>query len=110
MTALSDAQLEAYRRDGFLLVHEQLFRSDELGQLTANFEEQLAQLGGKLSDELDTPHFREPRLFDFLFDDKVLDLVERITGPDITLWSSHFICKAPYTGRATPWHEDSAFW
>jgi len=26
------------------------------------------------------------------------------------LWSSHFISKDPFTGRETPWHEDSAFW
>jgi len=46
---------------------------------------------------------------EFLLSDEVLDLVEPITGPDIVLFSSHFICKDPYTGRATPWHEDSAF-
>jgi ectoine hydroxylase-related dioxygenase (phytanoyl-CoA dioxygenase family) len=26
------------------------------------------------------------------------------------LWSSHFISKDPLVGRATPWHEDSAYW
>jgi ectoine hydroxylase-related dioxygenase (phytanoyl-CoA dioxygenase family) len=40
----------------------------------------------------------------------VLDLVEDIIGPDIGLWSSHFISKEPITGRRTPWHEDSAYW
>jgi ectoine hydroxylase-related dioxygenase (phytanoyl-CoA dioxygenase family) len=39
-----------------------------------------------------------------------LQLIEPITGPDIALWSCHFICKEPYTGPATPWHEFSAFW
>ena len=33
-----------------------------------------------------------------------------ITGPNFALWSSHFISKDPFTGRATPWHEDSAYW
>jgi ectoine hydroxylase-related dioxygenase (phytanoyl-CoA dioxygenase family) len=37
-------------------------------------------------------------------------LVEPIIGPNIGLWSSHFISKDPFTGRETPWHEDSAFW
>ena len=110
MAKLTKAQLEQYRRDGYTLHHDQLFSSSELGKLTEIFEDQLAQKGSKLSDELDTPHFREPRLFEFLLADKVLDLVEPITGPDITLWSSHFICKDPFVGRATPWHEDSAFW
>ena len=40
----------------------------------------------------------------------MLDLVESIIGPDIVLWSSHFISKDPFIGRATPWHEDSTYW
>jgi ectoine hydroxylase-related dioxygenase (phytanoyl-CoA dioxygenase family) len=40
----------------------------------------------------------------------VLNMVEKIIGPNIGLWSSHFICKEPVTGRRTPWHEDSAYW
>lgn len=110
MAKLTGAQVEAYRRDGYVLYHDQLFKPDEMERLRTIFEEQLAQKGEKLSDELDTPHFRDARLLQFLMDDKVLDLVEPITGKDIVLWSSHFICKDPFIGRATPWHEDSAFW
>ena len=40
----------------------------------------------------------------------MLDTVEPLVGPDIALWTSHFISKDPYTGRATPWHEDCAYW
>ena len=64
----------------------------------------------KRGDEFDTPHFEDRRLLDFLLAPQVLDLVECIVGPDILLWSSHFISKDPLIGRATPWHEDSAYW
>lgn len=110
MAALTELELEGYRRDGYVIYRHQLFPQEQLTLLTTIFEDQLAQKGEKLSDELDTPHFRDARLLEFLLDDRVLDLVEPITGPDIVLWSSHFICKDPYVGRATPWHEDSAFW
>ena len=50
------------------------------------------------------------RLLEFLLSPEVLDLVEPVIGPDIGLWSSHFISKAAGVGRATPWHEDSAYW
>jgi ectoine hydroxylase-related dioxygenase (phytanoyl-CoA dioxygenase family) len=40
----------------------------------------------------------------------VLDLVESLIGPDIVLFSSHFICKPPAVGKRVPWHEDSAYW
>jgi len=107
---LTAEQVRTYRQDGYVLYHRQLFSPDKLTQLQGIFEEHLAEKGEKLSDELDTPHFRDPRLLDFLLSGEVLDLIEPITGPDIVLWSSHFICKDPYTGRATPWHEDSALW
>ncbi len=42
--------------------------------------------------------------------ERVLDLAETFIGPNIGLWSSHFISKEPLVGKATPWHEDSAYW
>jgi hypothetical protein len=107
---LTDSDVEKFRADGYLLPGRQLFAPEKLDRLESIFDEHLSDKGDKLSDELDTPHFRDPRLLEFLLSDEVLDLVEPLVGPDIALWSSHFISKDPYTGRATPWHEDSAFW
>ena len=59
---------------------------------------------------MDVPHFTDPALFQWLFADEVLDLVEPILGPDIALFSSHFICKPGGDGRRVPWHEDSYYW
>lgn len=107
---LTSQEVTGYQEQGYSLYHHQLFSEEKFSKLQAIFEEHLAQKGAKLSDELDTPHFRDPMLLEFLLADEVLDLVEPLIGPNIALWSSHFICKDPYTGRATPWHEDSAFW
>ncbi|TMV43580.1 phytanoyl-CoA dioxygenase family protein [Paenibacillus mesophilus] len=107
---LSPEDTAYYSRNGYLLYKKPLFSEQKLNRLTDIFEEQLALKGQKLSDELDTPHFRDERLLEFLLADEVLDLVEPILGPNIGLWSSHFICKDPVVGRATPWHEDSAYW
>lgn len=109
-SSVSSNDVEFYRSNGYLLYHHQLFSPQKFAQLAAIFEEHLADKGSKLSDELDTPHFRDPRLLTFLLSNEVLDVVEPIIGPNIGLWSSHFISKDPRTGRATPWHEDSAFW
>jgi hypothetical protein len=107
---LTDDEVEQFRKDGYLLPQRQLFSEERLSGLEAIFNEHLADKGDKLSDELDTPHYRDARLLDFLLSDEVLDWIEPLTGPDIALWSSHFISKDPFTGRETPWHEDSAFW
>ena len=107
---LDQQDVEFFRTNGYYLHKDQLFSPEKLDSLEAIFEDHLASKGEKLSDELDTPHFRDPRLLDFLLSDEVLDLVEPLVGPDIALWTSHFISKEPKVGRATPWHEDSAFW
>jgi len=59
---------------------------------------------------MDVPHFMDPALFRWVLSDAVLDLVEPILGPDIALFSTHFICKPSGDGKRVPWHEDSAYW
>jgi hypothetical protein len=107
---LTDDDVARFRADGYLVPGRQLFSPEKLDALEEIFNEHLQDKGAKLSDELDTPHFRDPRLLDFLLSDEVLDTVEPLVGPDIALWTSHFISKDPQVGRATPWHEDSAYW
>ncbi|KGE18748.1 phytanoyl-CoA dioxygenase family protein [Paenibacillus wynnii] len=106
----NESQVKFYHENGYFLPKQQLFSQEKMSLLNQIFEEQLAAKGSKLSDELDTPHFRDERLLEFLLSKEVLDLVEPFIGPNIGLFSSHFICKDPYVGRATPWHEDSAYW
>lgn len=104
---LSRAQAEQYERDGYTLFHQPVFASEKFARLKAIFEENLARYG---EDDLDRIHARDERLLEFLLADEVLDLVEPVVGPNIGLWSSHFISKPPFTGKATPWHEDSTYW
>ncbi|MDX2064568.1 MAG: phytanoyl-CoA dioxygenase family protein [Fimbriimonadaceae bacterium] len=104
---LTSQDVHHYHEQGYLLHRAPVFSPEKFAALTAIFEENLAQYG---PDDLDTMHFRDPRLLDFLLADEVLDLVEPLIGPDIALWSSHFICKPARTGKATPWHEDSSYW
>src|SRR4051812_1577611 len=110
LTVLSEQDVEFFRTQGYLLPGRAMFTPDKLATLEQIFNDHLADKGDKLSDELDTPHYRDARLFDFLLSDEVLDTVQPLIGPNIALWSSHFISKDPFTGRATPWHEDSSYW
>lgn len=108
---LSSEQVEFYKREGYLLYNEPVFTPSKFDALKAHFEEKLANLpNGMRPEAMDVPHFADPKLFTWLFDDEVLDLVEPIIGPDIALWSSHFISKPQGDGKRVPWHEDSAYW
>jgi hypothetical protein len=107
---LSQAEVATFKTRGYLLYHHQLLPDVELDRLEAIFDEHRGRHPEKAGDEFDTPHFEDGRLFDFLLAEPVLDLVESLIGPNIALWSSHFISKDPRIGRATPWHEDSTYW
>lgn len=104
---LSAEQIAQYGRDGYTLFPQPVFADARFAQLQAIFEDDLTRYGDA---DLDMIHFRDARLLEFLLDDAVLDLVEAVVGPNIGLWSSHFISKEPFKGKATPWHEDSSYW
>lgn len=107
MTRLTPEQIAQYKRDGYTLFNEPVFAPEKFARLQAIFEEDLAKF---TEQELDMIHTRDARLLEFLLSEEVLDLVEPVVGPNIGLWASHLISKAPLTGKATPWHEDSAYW
>ena len=56
------------------------------------------------------PHLSDPVLNQWALAPEVTDLVQPLLGPDIILFSTHFICKPKGDGRRVPWHEDSAYW
>jgi ectoine hydroxylase-related dioxygenase (phytanoyl-CoA dioxygenase family) len=88
-----------------------VFAPAKFAALKTHFDAKLADLpAGMRPESMDVPHFLDPKLFEWLFDDAVLDLVEPILGPNLALFSSHFICKPAGIGKRVPWHEDSAYW
>ncbi len=110
-TFVENKDVQFYQENGYFLYHHPLLPSGKFTRLRASFEHMLDRLPeGSRPEGMDTPHFAFPELFESLFADEVLDFVERFIGPDIILWSSHFLCKPPGKGLVVPWHEDSSYW
>ena len=108
---LTAAQIEHFRREGYIIHPEAIFPQAKFDGLKSHFEQKLAGLAdGQRPEAMDVPHFTDPKLFEWVFSDEVLDLVEPIVGPDIALFSTHFICKPRGNGKRVPWHEDSYYW
>src|SRR5262249_2948821 len=108
---VTPAEVEQFRRDGYLVCHRQLFAGPQFRGLKETFERILEQRPeGKKPEDLDVPHYAYPELFQWLLAEPVLDMVEQFVRPASALGSSHFISKPPGKGRAVPWHEDSAYW
>ncbi|GDY12541.1 syringomycin biosynthesis enzyme [Planctomycetota bacterium] len=111
---LNPDQVTFYRHEGYLLPQQQVFSEGKFSKLQGYFEHLLQRWvtdgHGKSPEHMDVPHFAYPELMEWLLDDQVLDLVEPILGPDICLFSSHFLCKPAGVGKRVPWHEDSSYW
>ena len=108
---LTETQVADYRREGYLVFREPVLSAGKFAALKDYFESLLAALpANERPEAMDVPHFAHPKLLEWAFDDAVLDLAEGIVGPDIALFSTHFICKPKGNGRRVPWHEDSAYW
>src|SRR5665811_351432 len=99
-TRLDADQLAFFHREGYLIHPDAVLAPEPFAALRRHFDGLLAELPASVRPEsMDVPHFTDPALFAWLFDDAVLDLVEPILGPDIALFSSHFICKPKGDGK-----------
>jgi len=111
---LTPEETQFFKREGYLLYNKPVLPQAQFNALKQHFEGKLAtwekDSGGKRPEHMDVPHFTDVKLFQWLLHDSVLDIVESFIGPNIALWSSHFITKPAGTGMRVPWHEDSAYW
>ncbi len=108
--SLSEAQVEQYRRDGFLAPLPGLTAA-EAARLRAMVED----FGRR--NNVHEPivlrnkaHLKMPSLMPVIRDDRVLDVVEGILGPDILCWGSSLFIKEPGAPEYVAWHQDSYYW
>ncbi len=114
MPHLTDAQRAAYEQDGFLcpvdvLTPEEAAENRALVEgLERDHADSLAQPVGaylRVASHIatDVP-LRVAR------DERVLDAVEGILGPDLMLWSCEYFIKEAQTDKIVSWHQDLTYW
>jgi hypothetical protein len=115
---LSDAELEFYRKNGYVkpsyrLSPETLARLRESmdALIDTNRDIRPEQLvGAHIKKSTDTGVSGRTELLDFTRHPELLDVVERIIGPDIIMWGSQVFSKPAGDGMAIPWHQDGQYW
>jgi hypothetical protein len=123
---VSADQLAAFRRDGFLLV-KGLSSVEEIASLRAPFDRMFSERrgwdAGDLFDmvgldgpeqglalpQLVWPSRYEPVLRQTKLASNARSIAEQILGPKLENDLEHAISKPPFSGAATPWHQDDAF-
>lgn len=124
--ALSPAQIESYRANGFLLV-EGAVRGEALRRLQdsvealraaalaadpatlpATYEFETLADGGRSLRQILSAADHDPALWSFASDSAMVDIVADLIGPDVMYRETTAAFKRP-GGRGFPWHQDFAY-
>jgi len=107
---LSQAAVEAYRRDGFYSPVRVMSAADAQG-FRAALEAHETKLGQPLQSNM---RHKTHLLFTWadalVHHPKVLDAVEDAIGPDILCWTTTFFIKEANSPGFVSWHQDSTYW
>jgi chlorinating enzyme len=107
---LSEAQIAAYEREGYL-APVQVMGEDEALALRAALERIEAGMGGPLRGDIrHKAHLLFPFLADLVRHPAILDAIEDLLGPDLLCWNSNFFIKEAETPSFVSWHQDSTYW
>ena len=112
MKMLTQPQVDAYNRDGFLYPFDAL-APDELAESLAGLERFETGLGGPVAQaELkwrSHAFAHSPWFAKLALHPRILDAVEDIIGPDILIWTSTFFIKEPHSPTFAAWHQDGTY-
>jgi hypothetical protein len=111
---LTQSDLAAYRRDGYIVPKYRLPAGDlaRLQALTAKIVAENPHLADQTISTSHIPGAGNQNLksdiawLDFAIYPAIVDIVEQIVGPDIILWGTNVWYKRALKGPATPWHRD----
>ena len=115
---LSEIQVEAYHRDGFV-VPDFVLPNETVDGMRVALEELITAYPKIPTEGLVSPHCRyadtdhtgiPDQFLEFCRIPEILDIAEQLIGSNIILWGSRIFSKAARTGRATPWHQDGEYW
>jgi len=124
---ISDRDVDAYRRDGYVVVPDVL-DGTELAQLQAVIDDWIARAASVDTHDdvydlepshtraqprvrrIKTPHKIDQRFSALVRHPNVLAVLTKLLGPDLRLHGSKLNMKAPRYGSPVEWHQDWAFY
>lgn len=106
---LSAEQVRQYREHGWIAPID-VMSLDEARALRAQLEDAEKAFPEHLGAEnRNNPHLVLPFLGALTIDPRIVDSVEALVGPSISLWSTVLFIKAPSSGSFVSWHQDATY-
>ncbi|MGB0761032.1 MAG: phytanoyl-CoA dioxygenase family protein [Rubripirellula sp.] len=105
---LSTAEIEQYRREGYITPSFRL--PESMLSRIRNSHEQLVEKHPEFSDYCPALLAYDTDFLEVAKTSEILTMVSQLIGDDIALWNSSFFAKPARTGTKTPWHQDGEYW
>lgn len=122
MSPLDEAEVRRYHDEGWLVPRLRL-PVDRVAALRSALDALIADNPDVRPEKLVSAHIarvdglpnaegvRGRREFlELAKDERIVDAVEQLIGPDVILWGCHVFCKPAGDGHETPWHQDGHYW
>lgn len=101
---------DRFKREGYL-TGLPVFSASEMDAINDELQHILALLEpGESTKEIREWHEESRFLYDICMEDRILDCVEPLLGPDFYMWASNFFIKQPRSAETVGWHQDAYYW
>ena len=130
--SLTQEQIDSFATNGFLRVGK-LLEDDEIELLRSEYDREFAlaraghgsfrNLAIDPTDDLETKNQAKQQMLQImqmcernihfrrlLYNERILDVIEDLIGPNIQLFHDQALYKPAYHGGPVHWHQDNAYW
>ena len=108
--SLTQAQVDQFWRDGCVFPIRVMSEA-AAAELRGRLEEFERKAGGPLKGDLrHKSHLLFSWLGDLVRDDRIVDAIEDLYGPDLLCWTTNFFIKEARNPAFVSWHQDSTYW
>lgn len=108
--ALNGIALTQFYEEGYFSPVD-ILSADEVADLRAKIEAFEAEQGAPVNGaQRNKSHLLFKWLDDLIRDDRIVDVMEDILGPDILCWNTLFWTKEAGSEQFVSWHQDSNYW
>ena len=105
---LSNNQINQYQKEGFVI--PDFIMPEETLLKIEKRHNSLLERYPKFKNYCPAVLSYDEGFIDFCKNEKILDFVSQLIGPNFALWNSSFFAKPAIDGHATPWHQDGQYW